>query len=346
MIKYLLQLIVVVVHVSWLVSGFQCRSCNKRQQVELHQRLKSHQNIPMERLIVIGCGNVANALFSELQHNMIFKETICASRRSRNELETVFENVQYISSQQVSKVISECSHILVTVPPIQSNDHYLDVLLDNREMVSAIRTGTKVSYVSTTGVYGDHEYGWVDESSPTLCSTESNPSHYLYLENRYQNCFGVKNTSIFRCAGLYGYDFSALHTVLKRGGIQSLDQMSKEDVTSRVHLNDVARSILASMVQDQSGIFNLADDEPASRKMVMEYAYNLLVSEGISLPSVDTQCFNAPISERSSRRIKDRKRVKNTKMKTLLAGCGGLNFPSYKEGLKSVLDHNIDNWRK
>jgi hypothetical protein len=211
----------------------------------------------------------------------------------------------------------------------------------------SVARDTKVSYVSTTGVYGNHNGQWVDESSVTMCKPESKAAYYLSFEERYQSYINPQNMSIFRCAGLYGNDFSALHTVIKRGGIDWLDKNEgndDDDITSRIHLQDAARSILACMISDSCGIYNLADDEPTSRREVMEYAYNLLVHRNI--PIYKQKGGNeSNVSERMRRRVNDRKRVRNTKIKELLADFGGLNFPSYKEGLRSILEFNIDAWK-
>jgi len=51
------------------------------------------------------------------------------------------------------------------------------------------------------------------------------------------------------------------------------------------------------------------------------------------------------MSERKSRRKKDRKRVSNDEMKAILKDEGGLLFPSYFEGLPGVISNNIDQWK-
>ena len=296
------------------------------------------------RLLVFGYGNIAKALFSELKGKNVFDQIYCTTRKS-NDVLNEFPDIQYISFENARTILQGCSHVLITIPPVACNDSYSDIILDDSNILKSFGHDTKVCYVSTTGVYGNHDGEWVDESSHTLCKPESKAAYYLSFEKRYQSYVNPKNMIIFRCSGLYGNDSSALHTVMKRGGIHWLDICSvHDDITSRIHLNDAARSILASMNSDSYGIFNLADDEPASRREVMQYAYNLLIDRNIPIcKKVGDNESN--LSERMRRRVSDQKRVKNTKMKELLADNGGLNFPTYKEGLQSVLDFNLDAWK-
>ena len=289
---------------------------------------------------------------------------------------------------------------------------YMDPILDhpNPKFISSIRSSRAwIGYVSTTGVYGNHNGEWVEEdesSSPLLCCENSKAFAYLDIERRWQHLDGGmgegvgtgvdvhvdveqhgegtdwRNVCIFRCAGLYGDDFSALHTVRKKGFQESSsssnsnpDSNSKQKsilaYTSRVHLVDVSRAIVACMgigmgigngvesdPQPSSGVFNLADSMPAPRQEVMQYAYQLLqqsnvdVGVGVDVGVDSGACAGAGAgagartspntSERRRRRKKDRKRVRNTKMMNLL---GNLSFPTYREGLEDVLANNLNEWK-
>lgn len=330
------------------IYGFQIQF-NKLRRTTVKQSFidLTLQNAKPRRLLVFGNGNLAKAIFSELKGTLVFDQIYCTTRK-RNDGENAFPDVHYIPFENASTILPDCSHVLITIPPVLLKDTYSDVILDNSNIMKSFGHDTVVSYVSTTGVYGNHDGGWVNESSSTLCKSESKASYYLSFEERYQNCINPENMSIFRCSGLYGNDFSALHTVLKRGGIDWLDKNNSnddDDITFRVHLQDAARSILACMIGGHHGIFNLADDKPASRKEVMQYAYDLLVSRNISiLKQGDDSEIN--VSERMRRRVSDRKRVSNTKMRELLSDIGGLRFPTYKEGLQSILQFNLDMWKE
>lgn len=105
-------------------------------------------------------------------------------------------------------------------------------------------------------------------------------------------------------------------------------------------------------------IYNLADDEPCPRSTVMSYTNELLYSlddenltkvmdsvgikrgltSATSVASSRTRTSSS--SERSKRRVSDNKRVSNEKLKRLLLqDFGGLKYPTYKEGLYSILNN-------
>src|SRR5579863_7268526 len=60
--------------------------------------------------------------------------------------------------------LTGATHILVSAPPDESGDPVLD---GAREQLVAAKSAVKwLGYLSTTGIYGDHGGGRVDESTP------------------------------------------------------------------------------------------------------------------------------------------------------------------------------------
>jgi hypothetical protein len=120
-------------------------------------------------------------------------------------------------------------------------------------------------------------------------------------------------------------------------------------VTNRIHEQDVAAAIVASMLHDAGNragggvqIFNLADDLPESRHVVMEHAVRLLQGIGAKVPATPTRA-DEDGSGRSKRRIRDRKRVSNEKMKAALVPA--LRYPTYREGLAHILTDPDAPWK-
>ena len=287
------------------------------------------------------------------------------------------ENVTYIPFREEVilswiKEFSGCSfNFLVTIPPQpkQSNDSdknnnsnndyhqdnetiiYKDVIFDSK-IKNAIPSDSKLAFVSTTGVYGNHNGQWVNEDSEPKCKITTKAFSYLTIEKQWNNTFAgtaIGCCCIFRCSALYGKEFSALHTVKKNGFSNNNDESeSITPLTSRVHLDDVGRAIVAYMIEDKndgnSEVVNLSDDMPAARNNVMKFAFDLLQQQGI-LVSNKVSNPKQDKSERSIRRGKESKRVSNKNMKELLKPYGGLKYPSYNEGLKNILAINIGKWR-
>jgi nucleoside-diphosphate-sugar epimerase len=129
--------------------------------------------------------------------------------------------------------------------------------------------------------------------------------------------------------------------------------------TSRIHEEDVIRAILHAMSNPdlseagQSCIWNLADDDPAPRSEVMVFGSNLLHEAGITpfperaithVDSEEEETHKGQQSQREKRRKTDKKRVCNRRMKSELLPDGKLIYPTYREGLRSVLNNNKDAW--
>ncbi len=330
------------------------------------------------------------------------------------------ESIIHFLKTNTATISQHISHVLMTIPPqpmfdrdskstsssssdsnsrSNKNDDentaiiYRDVVLDS-DIMNNIPKCEKMAFVSTTGVYGNHNGGWVDENSQTNCKVGSKAHDgYLKVENQWRDfarsssktnqssgatstTSSRRRTFIFRCSGLYGSDFSALHTVRKKGWKGSNERREDnndrhEDITSRVHLDDVGRAILACLVQpedagngkdqiahspyDGSDIYNLSDDMPSPRNEVMHFAYGLLKGAHIDIGvGTKSQYHNQQqqrqlenvegiFSERRKRRTKDRKRVSNKKMKEILQPYGGLKYSSFREGLIDVLKMN-EHW--
>jgi nucleoside-diphosphate-sugar epimerase len=176
--------------------------------------------------------------------------------------------------------------------------------------------------------------------------------------------------SIFRCAGIYGPTRSAVHTVFQKGmPLQSStpqnnnsdnDNDSNKPVlldltglTNRIHEEDLAACVVASMLMEEQDkekkdprtagtiIYNLADDQPESRGVVLEYASDLLKS--IHVPVMTrSSVAEEGMSSRARRRRTDVKRVSNQKMKDVLSSH--LRYPTYKEGLEAILNDPASPW--
>jgi nucleoside-diphosphate-sugar epimerase len=214
------------------------------------------------------------------------------------------------------------THLLSSIPPDESGDPGLALA------GAAINPGLAwIGYLSATSVYGDRQGGWVDEATP------ANPSgprgqQRLNAERGWQAL--SPSAHIFRLAGLYGPGRSALDTV-RAGRAQRIDKPGI--VFSRIHTDDVATILAASITQPNAGaIYNVADDEPAAPAEVIEYACRLLGIEPPPLIPFD----QATLSPMAQSFYADSKRVGNRRIKEELGVK--LAFPTYREGLKALLD--------
>ncbi|MEQ1704601.1 MAG: SDR family oxidoreductase [Rickettsiales bacterium] len=227
----------------------------------------------------------------------------------------------FLFSEITSEIIAGYNYILSSIPPQENVDVVLPVI---RHPSSAIWLG----YFSTTGVYGDYAGAWVDESSEPRPNNDRLRKR-LEAEEKWRALGG----HIFRLAGIYGKGRSALDDVLA-GTARRVDK--KGQVFSRTHVDDIAQTVLASMLKPNAGaIYNVCDDEPAPAHEVVAFACELLGKEIPPLiPFADAE-FSAMGREFYSAN----RRVKNERIKQELGVK--LFYPTYRDGLRNLRKKDI-----
>lgn len=221
------------------------------------------------------------------------------------------------------------THLLVSTPPGENGCPTLNAA------AAAIAERSKpiqwIGYLSTNGVYGDHDGAWVDEASE-LRGNSSRAKRRIAAENAW--CAFAKSNAvplvIFRLPGIYGPGRSAIDSV-RAGKAKRI--LKPGQVFSRMHVDDIAAAIAANISRPDAGeLFNLADDEPAPPQDVIEYACDLLKVEPPPLIPID----DANLSDMARSFYADNKRVSNKRMKEALGVT--LTYPTYREGLKAILN--------
>jgi len=189
-----------------------------------------------------------------------------------------------------------------------------------------------IAYLSTTGVYGDRQGGWVDETTEPAPS-QPRSAERLQTERQWQAL--APNVAILRLPGIYGPGRSAIDQV-RAGTARRIDKPGQ--VFSRIHVEDIASAVLAAMEKRATGIYNVTDDLPAPNAEVIAHAFTLL---GRPVPPAIPWAEAAPsMSEMARSFYAESRRVRNDKMKRELGVV--LKYPTYKEGLAVILSEAKD----
>jgi nucleoside-diphosphate-sugar epimerase len=255
---------------------------------------------------------------------------IGTSRRPDSFKDSGFSIVNF-ESKSVTESLKGTTHVLVSTPTDADNRDPTFVQFSKliAEHASTIKW---LGYLSSTGVYGNFDGKWIDETAETNPVSESGHSR-VAIEKEWVK-FGAENkiaTQVFRLSGIYGPDRNYLID-LKAGRARSI--YKKDQIFNRIHVKDIAGSVFAAMSLEKPAhgeIYNVSDDLPAASHEVMEYGASLLGIE----PPVRIDYETADISPRMREFYNSSKRIKNDKLKRLLGK--ELEFPTYKEGLKSLL---------
>ena len=228
------------------------------------------------------------------------------------------------SSPEVMARIAQAGALLVGIAPDADGDPVL------RHFGAAVAAADKLSrivYLSTIGVYGDHGGAWIDEetapapSSPRTVARVEAEKGWLAMGEL------GKSVHVLRLAGIYGPGRNALEN-LKAGTARRIDKPGQ--VFNRIHVADISRAIAAAFARTGCAVWNVADTEPAPPQEVIAYAAGLLGME----PPPLLPFGKAEMTPMAKSFYSDNKRVRN---KRLLDALGGeMAYPTYREGLAAL----------
>ena len=220
------------------------------------------------------------------------------------------------------------THLVVTAPPGTLGD----------PVWAAHAAGLRaaplrwVGYISTTGVYGDRQGGWVEEDTPPAPGQERSRRR-LAAEAQWRELAPRLALDIFRTGGIYGPGRSALDDV-RAGTARRV--VKPGHAFGRIHRDDIARALLAAASRPPgpgTRILHLVDDAPTEPAEVTLEACRLLgAPPPPPLPFAEAY---ARMSEMGRSFWDENRRVANRRTKQAL----GIEwaYPTYREGLAGIL---------
>lgn len=219
--------------------------------------------------------------------------------------------------------LAEATHILCSAAPDAQGDPFLRAVPG-----IAGSTAVWVGYLSTTGVYGDHEGGWVDETTPLTPQSDRGRQRVVAERQWLETGLPVH---IFRLAGIYGPGRGPFEKV-RDGSARRI--IKPGQVFGRIHVDDIAEVLEASIRQPNPGAaYNVCDDNPCPPQDVISHAARLL-----GLPEPPAVPFDAVAPTMTPMALgfySESKRVRNDRIKDELGVR--LLYPDYPEGLAALL---------
>ena len=280
-------------------------------------------------LFCFGLGYSALALARRLTASGWALTGTCRSAERQDRLrEAGFPAVLFDRNRPVdSAALNGVTHLLVSVPSDTAGD---PVLAIHGHDIAATPGLSWLGYLSTTAVYGNRGGGWVDEAAPLLPTGERGRRRVAAEEGwlKLWRGRGVP-VHIFRLAAIYGPGRSALDA-LRAGTARRIDKPGQ--VFSRIHVEDLANVLIASMTRMRPGaVYNVCDDDPAPPQTVVAHAAELLGIEPPPLVPLEA----AGLSPMARSFYDDNKRVANRLIKTELGVT--LRYPDFRAGLAAIL---------
>lgn len=275
-------------------------------------------------LFCFGLGYCADYLSAKLIKQGWQVSATCRTSEKAAVLEVSGIRPVLLSGKVTVTDLGKADHILISAPPEQDGS---DPVLNFAEAaLAALQDQIKwVGYLSTTGVYGDHQGAWIDEETPAGLLSERGQRR-VAVEAQWA-ATGLP-MHYFRLAGIYGPGRNSLRA-LQNGTARRV--VKQGQVFSRIHLADITRILEASMANPNAGrAYSVCDDTPAPPQDVVTYAAELM---GVSPPALQ-DFATAELSPMARSFYGENKRIRNNRIKEELGVS--LEYPDYRAGLSAL----------
>lgn len=276
-------------------------------------------------LFIYGFGFTADHLLPLICSNWrLFASTRSETKAKQLRRRNVEPIIVSETVQDGLSALDQPFHVLITAPPQTGT---CPAFRDLNPLHTKL---TGITYLSTTGVYGDHSGGWVYEDTPTSPQS-ARASARVQAEEAWEQ-LALQNGIPFRTVrlpGIYGPGRSAFDRLLE-GRTRRIIKVGQ--VFSRIHVDDIARGLAALLDRSElDGVFHLCDEEAAPPQDVIAFAAELL---GMDVPP-DIPFDSADLSPMARSFYAECKRVSNVATKQRLDWAP--EYPTYRDGLAAIL---------
>lgn len=202
--------------------------------------------------------------------------------------------------------LQKVTHLVMSIGPDDGGDPLLPA---NRALLAGLLPNLQwIAYLSTVGVYGDHDGAWVTED--TVCKPVSKRSiDRLRTEADWQSFADAQSVPlvILRLSGIYGPGRNGFCN-LANGTAKRV--VKPGQIFNRIHIEDIAGAVLHLSTHNHNGIFNVTDSEPAPPQDVVTFCAGLM---GVA-PPPEIAYDDANMSPMARSFYGEVKRVSNAKV--------------------------------
>lgn len=283
----------------------------------------------MSQLMIFGAGYSGKAIAKSLRGSM---ERICGTTRSAEQAEklqtldiTPFIFDGETLSDELRSELATITHLVQSIAPGKTGDPLLR--LRGGDLRSLMPQLKWTAYLSTVGVYGNHDGAWVDEETP--CKPVSARSlERVEAEQAWTKAASDASVPlcILRLSGIYGPGRNGFMN-LEKGTARRL--IKQDQVFNRIRVEDIGGVSGFLVSHNASGIFNVTDDEPAPPQDVVTFAAGLMAIE----PPPEQSFETADLSPMARSFYGENKRVSNGKLHDM---GFSFHYPNYRTSLRQL----------
>ncbi|MEX3011097.1 SDR family oxidoreductase [Hoeflea sp. TYP-13] len=281
------------------------------------------------RLFVFGAGYSGKAIAREVVKNATWAGGTGRSQEGLQAMEAsglipfLFDGESL--SEEVKSALVDVTHLVQSIAPGEDGDSILK--LAGSDLRTLMPNLEWACYLSTVGVYGDHQGEWVNEASE--CCPVSKRSVWRAKAEAQWLAASKKGgipVAVLRLSGIYGPGRNPF-VKIENGTARRL--VKPGQVFNRIHVDDIAGAAAHLMAKEAGGLWNVTDDLPAPPQDVVLYACELM---GVAPPpEIDFETADLTPMARSF--YGENKRVSNARLK---ASGYELRYPDYKCALSAM----------
>jgi nucleoside-diphosphate-sugar epimerase len=239
-------------------------------------------------------------------------------------------------SPALADAIAAATHIVISASPDEAGDPALRFHADDLARAPSL---SWIGYLSTIGVYGNADGGWVDETTPP--NPGSPRTRRRVAAEAAWLGFGKehgKTVQVFRLGGIYGPGRSAIDD-LRDGTARRI--VKPGQVFNRIHVDDIAAVLeAAASGRGSHSLYDVTDGNPSPPQDVVAFAAELLgVPPPPELPFEQAGLSPMGLSFYSeNRRVRSRRIVDDLGVR--------LAYPTYREGLAAIASSSSTGTRR
>jgi nucleoside-diphosphate-sugar epimerase len=289
---------------------------------------------------ILGCGYIGIELGKQLQD----RHEVVGVRRSESGCETIeaagFEAVQAdVTDDESLSAVPNIDWLVFAASSggrgaEAAREVYVDGLTTAIDHFWARDSAPeRLVYTSSTGVYGDHDGEWVDETTPLDPQTEKTRvlAEAERVARERPTEYGGHGT-VARFAGLYGPDRYRLSRYLE-GPVTA-------GYLNMVHQDDAAGAVRYLLETDcREEVVLVVDDEPVEKWAFADWLAEQADVEFPPKQTTEERLADPDLSETAKRRIQTSKRCSNDRLREL-----GYEFayPTFRDGYRAAIEEYLD----
>ncbi|MFN3549656.1 MAG: SDR family oxidoreductase [Mesorhizobium sp.] len=237
-----------------------------------------------------------------------------------------------VLSDEARALLAETTHLVISAGPQNGEDPVLAAA--RATVLSGMPSLEWIGYLSTVGVYGDHDGAWVTEESECRPSAQRSTER-LKAENGWLDLGRARGVpvAVLRLSGIYGPGRNALVN-LASGTAKRV--IREGQVFNRIHVADIAAALEHLGERGLGGVYNVSDDRPCPPQDVITFAAGLM---GVA-PPPEVRFEDAEMSPMALSFWSENKRVSNAKIRATGFDFG---YPDHETALTRMWRE--DDWR-